>query len=142
MTSERLPIREKIGYSLGDTASNIYFQTDPKTSTAIFRNCMVSKTLIRYHFNRMPVLFSAAKTSVIARSDRYTGWSMRWQINLWANMLDGNPTLKLISGRLSAAIQPDDNKRRGAYSKHFNKDINEVLLLTGLIPNKFDSGIF
>jgi GPH family glycoside/pentoside/hexuronide:cation symporter len=27
MTSERLSIREKIGYSLGDTASNIYFQT-------------------------------------------------------------------------------------------------------------------
>jgi alpha-L-fucosidase 2 len=46
---------------------------------------------------RTPKLFEAAKTSLIYRGNRGTGWSTAWKINLWARLLDGNHALKLIS---------------------------------------------
>ncbi len=49
---------------------------------------------------RAPELFEAAKTSLIARGDESTGWSMGWKVNLWARLLDGNHAYKLIKDQL------------------------------------------
>ncbi len=49
---------------------------------------------------RTPVLFSAAKTSLIARGDESTGWSMGWKVNFWARLLDGDHAYKLITDQL------------------------------------------
>jgi alpha-L-fucosidase 2 len=46
-------------------------------------------------------LFEAARTSLIFRGDRSTGWSMGWKVNLWARLLDGNHAYKLISDQLT-----------------------------------------
>ena len=46
---------------------------------------------------RTPELFSAAQTSLIARGDESTGWSLGWMVCLWARLLDGNHAYKLIS---------------------------------------------
>jgi len=64
---------------------------------------------------RTPELFSAAKTSLIARGDESTGWSMGWKINLWAHLLDGNHAFKLIADQLSPSIQPDGRQKGGTY---------------------------
>jgi len=64
---------------------------------------------------RTPELFSAAKTSLIARGDESTGWSMGWKINLWAHLLDGNHAFKLITDQLSPSIQPDGKQKGGTY---------------------------
>lgn len=50
---------------------------------------------------RTPKLFSAAKTSLVARGDESTGWSMGWKVNLWARFLDGDHAFKLITDQLS-----------------------------------------
>ena len=47
-----------------------------------------------------PVLFEAAKKSLIARGDHSTGWSMGWKVCLWARLLDGNHAYKLITEQL------------------------------------------
>jgi alpha-L-fucosidase 2 len=49
---------------------------------------------------RNPELFSAAKTSLVARGDESTGWSMGWKVNWWARLLDGNHAYKLILAQL------------------------------------------
>jgi alpha-L-fucosidase 2 len=49
---------------------------------------------------RTPKLFEAAKTSLLARGDESTGWSMGWKVNLWARLLDGNHAYKLIKDQL------------------------------------------
>jgi alpha-L-fucosidase 2 len=54
---------------------------------------------------RTPELFSAASTSLTARGDESTGWSMGWKINLWARLLDGNHAFKLIKDQLKPAPQ-------------------------------------
>jgi alpha-L-fucosidase 2 len=64
---------------------------------------------------RTPALFSAARTSLVARGDESTGWSMGWKVNLWARFLDGDHALKLIEDQLSPAILPDGNQRGGTY---------------------------
>ena len=50
---------------------------------------------------RTPELFSAARTSLIARGDPSTGWSMGWKVCLWARLLDGNHAYKLITDQLT-----------------------------------------
>ena len=50
---------------------------------------------------RTPKLYSAAKTTLIERSDVSTGWSMAWKVNWWAKMLDGNHAYKLIQNQLT-----------------------------------------
>lgn len=62
---------------------------------------------------RTPELFSAAQTSLIARGDESTGWSMGWKVCLWARLLDGNHAYKLISDQLTPALQPDGKERGG-----------------------------
>lgn len=69
---------------------------------------------------RTPELFSAAKTSLIARGDESTGWSMGWKINLWARLLDGNHAFKLIKDQLSPAILPDGKHKGGTYPNMFD----------------------
>ena len=71
---------------------------------------------------RTPELFSAAKTSLVARGDASTGWSMGWKVNLWARLLDGDHAYKLITDQLSPSIQPGGGRQRG-----------------GTYPNLFDA---
>lgn len=71
---------------------------------------------------RTPELFSAARTSLVARGDESTGWSMGWKVNLWARLLDGNHAFKLINDQLTPSIQPDSRRQRG-----------------GTYPNLFDA---
>lgn len=47
-----------------------------------------------------PLLFQAAKNSLIYRGDQATGWSIGWKINLWARLLDGNRAFKIINNML------------------------------------------
>ncbi|HRS52604.1 MAG TPA: glycoside hydrolase family 95 protein [Candidatus Marinimicrobia bacterium] len=69
---------------------------------------------------RTPELFSAARTSLIARGDESTGWSMGWKVNLWACLLDGDHALKLITDQLSPSIQPDGSQKGGTYPNLFD----------------------
>ena len=57
---------------------------------------------------RNPELFNAAKTTLIARGDASTGWSMGWKINLWARFLDGDHAYKILQNLLQPAS--DGNK--------------------------------
>ncbi len=65
---------------------------------------------------RTPELFSAAKTSLIARGDESTGWSMGWKVNLWARFLDGDHALKLITDQLT----PTARQKGGTYPNLFD----------------------
>ena len=69
---------------------------------------------------RTPELFSAAKTSLAARGDASTGWSMGWKVNLWARLLDGDHAYKLIMDQLSPAVQADGRPRGGTYPNLFD----------------------
>ncbi|TFG89987.1 MAG: glycoside hydrolase family 95 protein [Candidatus Atribacteria bacterium] len=69
---------------------------------------------------RTPELFSAAKTSLIARGDASTGWSMGWKVNLWARLLDGDHAYKLITDQLTPSIQPGGRQRGGTYPNLFD----------------------
>ncbi|MCR5696384.1 MAG: glycoside hydrolase family 95 protein [Marinilabiliaceae bacterium] len=57
-----------------------------------------------------PLLFSAARTTLIQRGDMATGWSIGWKINMWARLLDGNHAYKIISNFIS--LLPSDKVRR------------------------------
>lgn len=50
---------------------------------------------------RTPLLYTAAKNTLLQRGDVSTGWSMGWKINWWAKMLDGNHAYKLIQNQLT-----------------------------------------
>jgi alpha-L-fucosidase 2 len=69
---------------------------------------------------RTPELFSAARTSLIARGDESTGWSMGWKVNLWARLLDGDHAYKLITDQLTPSIQPDGRQIGGTYPNLFD----------------------
>lgn len=69
---------------------------------------------------RTPELFAAAKTSLVARGDESTGWSMGWKVNLWARFLDGDHALKLITDQLSPSIQADGSQKGGTYPNLFD----------------------
>jgi len=55
---------------------------------------------------RNPELFNAAKTSLIARGDASTGWSMGWKVNWWARLLDSEHAYKLITDQLKPVGGP------------------------------------
>ncbi|MCB0632855.1 MAG: glycoside hydrolase N-terminal domain-containing protein [Saprospiraceae bacterium] len=76
-----------------------------------------SNQISPFHY---PELFQAAKTSLLARGDASTGWSMGWKVNLWARLLDGNHALKLITDQLSPSIQADGTQRGGTYPNLFD----------------------
>ncbi len=69
---------------------------------------------------RTPELFSAARTSLIARGDESTGWSMGWKVNLWARLLDGDHAYKLITDQLTPSIQPNGRQKGGTYPNLFD----------------------
>ena len=48
-----------------------------------------------------PDLWKAARTSLEARGDVSTGWSMGWKVCSWARLLDGNHAYKLIQDQLT-----------------------------------------
>jgi alpha-L-fucosidase 2 len=41
-------------------------------------------------------LFAAAKKSLEFRGDAATGWSMGWKVNLWARLLDGDHSWRIL----------------------------------------------
>lgn len=67
-----------------------------------------------------PKLFQAAKTSLMARGDESTGWSMGWKVNLWARLLDGDHALKLIKDQLSPSMQEGHSEKGGTYPNLFD----------------------
>ena len=50
---------------------------------------------------RTPELWDAARTSLEARGDVSTGWSMGWKVCSWARLLDGEHAYKLIQDQLT-----------------------------------------
>jgi len=69
---------------------------------------------------RTPELFSAVRTSLIARGDESTGWSMGWKVNLWAKLLDDDHACKLISDQLTPSIQPKRKQKGGTCPNLFD----------------------
>jgi alpha-L-fucosidase 2 len=69
---------------------------------------------------RTPELFSAVKTSLLARGDESTGWSMGWKVNLWARLLDGDHAYKLITDQLKPAQQVTWSESGGTYPNLFD----------------------
>ncbi len=63
-----------------------------------------------------PELFDATRTSLLARGDVSTGWSMGWKVNFWARLLDGNHALKLIRDQLT----PQSGESGGTYPNFFD----------------------
>ena len=54
-----------------------------------------------------PQLAEAVKVSMNARGDESTGWSRAWKICIWARLLDGNRTYKILNGMLKSQITPN-----------------------------------
>ncbi|MBL3657200.1 glycoside hydrolase family 95 protein [Fulvivirga sediminis] len=76
-----------------------------------------SNQISPYH---TPELFQAAKTSLLARGDESTGWSMGWKVNLWARLLEGDHALKLIKDQLTPAIKENVGEKGGTYPNLFD----------------------
>lgn len=66
-----------------------------------------------------PVLFEAAKKSLISRGDHSTGWSMGWKVCLWARLLDGNHAYKLITEQLHPTSD-EKGQNGGTYPNLFD----------------------
>lgn len=67
---------------------------------------------------RTPELFDAARTSLIARGDPSTGWSMGWKVCLWARLMDGDHAYKLITDQLT--LVRNEKKKGGTYPNMFD----------------------
>ena len=57
-----------------------------------------------------PLLFQAARNTLLQRGDMATGWSLGWKTNFWARMLDGNHAYKIISNMLR--LLPNEGQER------------------------------
>ena len=57
-----------------------------------------------------PLLFQAAKNTLLQRGDQATGWSIGWKINFWARMLDGEHAYTIIRNMLN--LLPSDRVSR------------------------------
>lgn len=53
-----------------------------------------------------PLLFQAARNTLLQRGDMATGWSIGWKINFWARMLDGDHAFRIIRNML--CLLPSD----------------------------------
>jgi alpha-L-fucosidase 2 len=69
---------------------------------------------------REPALFEAARTSLVNRGDKSTGWSMGWKVNWWARLQDGNRAYKLISDQLTPAPLETAGQNGGTYPNLFD----------------------
>ena len=74
---------------------------------------------------RTPELWQAARTSLEARGDVSTGWSMGWKVCSWARMLDGDHAYKLIQDQLTLTadtflIFGTQKQRGGTYPNMFD----------------------
>jgi alpha-L-fucosidase 2 len=70
--------------------------------------------------NNHAALFDAARTSLIYRGDKSTGWSMGWKVNWWARLLDGNRAYKLIADQLTPAPVAEKGESGGTYPNLFD----------------------
>ncbi len=75
---------------------------------------------------RTPSLWQAARTSLQARGDVSTGWSMGWKVCSWARLLDGDHAYKLIQDQLT--LTADTFLIFGTRKQH-----------GGTYPNMFDA---
>ena len=75
---------------------------------------------------RTPALWEAARTSLEARGDVSTGWSMGWKVCSWARLLDGEHAYKLIKDQLT--LTADTFLIFGTVKQH-----------GGTYPNMFDA---
>ena len=74
---------------------------------------------------RTPDLWKAARTSLEARGDVSTGWSMGWKVCSWARLLDGEHAYKLIKDQLTLTadtflIYGTIKQRGGTYPNMFD----------------------
>ena len=74
---------------------------------------------------RTPDLWKAARTSIEARGDVSTGWSMGWKLCSWARLLDGEHAYKLIKDQLTLTadtflIYGAIKQRGGTYPNMFD----------------------
>ena len=67
-----------------------------------------------------PDLFRAVRTSLEARGDESTGWSMGWKVCLWARLLDGDHAYKLIQDQIKPAGGRGFGGRGGTYNNLFD----------------------
>ena len=56
---------------------------------------------------RTPELFEAARTTLIQRGDRATGWSLGWKTNFWARMQDGDHAFLIIKNLFKRNTYPN-----------------------------------
>ena len=56
---------------------------------------------------RTPELFEAARTTLIQRGDRATGWSLGWKTNFWARMQDGDHAFLIIKNLFQRNTYPN-----------------------------------
>ena len=68
-----------------------------------------------------PLLATAARNSLEARTDNGTGWSLAWKINFWARLRDGNRAYALLHRLLLPCekLDIDMSKSGGSYSNLF-----------------------
>ncbi|MGY4383976.1 alpha-L-fucosidase 2 [Pedobacter sp. UYP24] len=68
-----------------------------------------------------PELANAAKTSLLARGDVSTGWSMAWKMNFWARLLDGDHAYLILKNFITpvGGSGVDYNEGGGIYSNLF-----------------------
>ena len=79
---------------------------------------------------RTPALAAAARTTLAARGDAGTGWSMAWKAAYWARLLDGDHAYRMLRGLL-ATPGARASEQRGAGT--------EVNNAGGTYPNLFDA---
>ncbi len=72
---------------------------------------------------RTPELASAAKNTLIYRTDVSTGWSMAWKINFWSRLRDGDHAYQLLKNQLTPAGKNHGSVNNGG----------------GTYPNLFDA---
>lgn len=78
------------------------------------------------NWKETPSLMEAAKTSLMARGDEGTGWSLAWKINFWARFKDGNHAWKMVQmllrpqGKSSAQATGGGSTGGGSYPNLFD----------------------
>lgn len=70
---------------------------------------------------RTPELAEAAKTSIVHRGDKSTGWSMGWKINWWARLQDGERAYRLLQEQINLTEETSAiTEQGGTYANMFD----------------------